>query len=263
MTEHGQEAGGGFARVDGAGQWGPGASEETGPFALALQPVRAAGAARILFCEALLRQRGPDGHMAVPPALLSGSTSPAACAVWDCAVLERAFAHLRANPLARLSVNVEPTTLEHGLWRQTCARLGDGPWSRLIVELTERRLPLDPASLKPALDALHSRGAALAIDDFGAGRTALRHLIDWPVDMVKFDCRLCTVAARDAARRAVLGGLVRMAGQLDLLTVAEGVEDADCAGCLTALGVDGLQGFHIGAPALSDPAAPAALRRTG
>ena len=88
----------------------------------------------------------------------------------------------------------------------------------------------------------------IALDDFGAGQSALRWLPFLPLDMLKIDrgFRQPLKDGPDAAR--ITAGIVELAGRLGFTTVAEGIEDQEQAVILAALGAEMGQGYHFSRP---------------
>lgn len=141
-----------------------------------------------------------------------------------------------------LSVNVSPSVLVE-LAHGTFAEL-DRP---IVVEITERSAIEDYAAVRSALEAL-GHGIRLAVDDAGAGFASLRHIIELRPEFVKLDMRLVRGVEADAARQAMLAGMVFFAQQAGCSLIAEGIEtDAERA-TLVRLGVRLGQGYLLGRP---------------
>jgi diguanylate cyclase (GGDEF)-like protein len=118
----------------------------------------------------------------------------------------------------------------------------------LELEVTERTLLHDDESSYVALRDLRAIGCRLALDDFGAASTSLPCLSRYQLDTLKLDAALVQGIADDRRIAAVVGSLVGLAHALDMSVVAEGVEDADCAEALRALGCDEIQGYALSEP---------------
>ena len=107
-------------------------------------------------------------------------------------------------------------------------------------------------------EQLTAMGCRLALDDFGAGFSSFVYLKQLPFDILKIDgefVRQCTTTPAD---RVILESLVHTASGLNKQTVAEFVEDQETEDLLRELGVDMVQGYHVGRP-ISVEAAIAAL----
>lgn len=223
---------------------------------LALQPVvNARRPDRVAFHEGLVRMIRRDGSV-----LAAGGFVPAVEALpvgreLDCAALELALEALEARDDLRLSVNVSALTLGDALWEWTldaAAERDPTVTERLIVEVTESAAAADPEQVAAFARRVRRLGVALAVDDFGAGYTALRHLRDIRFDIVKIDGGFSRAIDRDPDNRAVVAAIAGLARHFDALVVAEQVETEAEAAALAAQGVDALQGYHFGRPALPD-----------
>lgn len=118
----------------------------------------------------------------------------------------------------------------------------------LSLEITEDLLLGNMEKTQTVLKELRRNGIRIAIDDFGSGYSTLSYLCDLPVDEVKLDRKLVASVAEDARVATVVRHVVDLAHELGLVTVAEGVEDAESAARVAALGCDVVQGFHFSAP---------------
>jgi EAL domain-containing protein (putative c-di-GMP-specific phosphodiesterase class I) len=103
---------------------------------------------------------------------------------------------------------------------------------------------------------LRSAGCRVALDDFGAGHTSLRHLHSLAVDTVKIDGAFVRNLAASAESQVFLRHLARLARGFGFDTIAEGSRARPKPKSLRREGVGFLQGYHHGQPALSGPGCP-------
>lgn len=226
----------------------------SGDIHIALQPVVSSdGSGQVLFREALLRLRSGDGGE-IPagrfmPALDKlGMTEEA-----DIAAMRLAFDELMRDPALRISVNLSGASIRRNGWPQAFEELAASApdaAERLIVEVTEEAALSNASETAGLFTLIRARGAALAIDDFGAGRTSFSHLRDFRFDMVKIDGDYIRGIDQKPDNRMLVSALVAIARQFDMMVIAEHVETAIEARALRALKVDGFQGFLFGRPAL-------------
>lgn len=235
--------------------------------ALALQPVVRANGREVAFHEALLRVgHGADGLFLAPSELIPLLERRGLVRLFDHRVLELAVLLLRADPALRLSLNVSPRSLVDPEWLDaflTCAGGAAGVAERLIVEITETATIEDPARIARLLSRIKDQGARIAIDDFGAGHTSLRHLRAFPIDILKLDGAFTQNLRRSTDDRFYVRTLIDLARHLGVETVAEWVDEEVQAGMLTDWGVTYLQGHLVGRAELPPPAPQIALRATG
>ncbi len=148
-----------------------------------------------------------------------------------------------------VACNVSPSALRHASVVQRLAELVHESDGALGVEITESALVDDRA--RDAVAVLTQAGAECAVDDFGTGYSALSYLRSLPVSRIKVDRAFSTRVHTDARDATLVGGVVRMAHDLGLEVVAEGVETAAVEQALRSLHVDLAQGWLYG------PAVPA------
>jgi EAL domain-containing protein (putative c-di-GMP-specific phosphodiesterase class I) len=151
---------------------------------------------------------------------------------------------------ARLSINVSPEALVSRDVRDVLDR-APGGLSRIVLEVTERRRVEDYAELSGALDRARAAGAAVAVDDAGAGYAALEHVARLRPDYVKLDRDLVADADADPHKLAVIEAIGLFAGRLDAALVAEGIERRAEHRTLAGLAVQLGQGWLFGRPARS------------
>jgi EAL domain-containing protein (putative c-di-GMP-specific phosphodiesterase class I) len=92
-------------------------------------------------------------------------------------------------------------------------------------------------------------GYRIAVDDLGAGCAGLSYLARISPDVVKIDTSLVRGSDVDPVRQRVVSAICRLARDLDVLIVAEGIETEPELGCIRDLGADLVQGYLIAPPA--------------
>jgi diguanylate cyclase (GGDEF)-like protein len=118
---------------------------------------------------------------------------------------------------------------------------------RLELELTERSLVTASATVVTVLHRLRSRGVRISIDDFGTEYSSLRYLDSLPVDTLKIDRHFVLPLHRgEGAPFARL--ITRLAHELGLEVVAEGVESEEALGPLREMGCHLAQGYYFARP---------------
>lgn len=159
-----------------------------------------------------------------------------------------ALAKLPGTP--RLSINAAPAQLECD---KAVSRLIEVALSSpvdpqsLTIEITEDSLFMDDAVAVRNLHRIRDAGMRVALDDFGSGYGNLLRMANLPLDLLKIDRQL-TAMAETPIGQELLGMTIELAHRLNLVVVAEGIEDAVQMSRLRKLGCDKGQGFFFGRP---------------
>ena len=119
---------------------------------------------------------------------------------------------------------------------------------RVTVEITENALLDDEHLVASRLSRLRDAGVSIAVDDFGTGYASLAYLTSLPLDMLKIDKGLIGGIVKGARDRIVVEAMVRLARELDLKVVVEGVETAEQLALIADWGCDLYQGFFGSRP---------------
>ena len=119
---------------------------------------------------------------------------------------------------------------------------------KLVLEITESRLVKDLGTCLDILTRLRLKGPRLSIDDFGTGYASMEHLKQMPFEELKIDRAFVNGAYKDDTARAILESSIFLAKQLDMSTVAEGVEGQNDWDLVTGLGCDVVQGYYVAPP---------------
>jgi EAL domain-containing protein (putative c-di-GMP-specific phosphodiesterase class I) len=122
--------------------------------------------------------------------------------------------------------------------------------SRVTVEITESALLAGDPEVAERLARLRERGVSIAVDDFGTGYASLAYLTSLPLDMLKIDRGLIADIVGGERDRIVVKAMIRLARELDLQVIVEGVESTGQLALLAEWGCDLYQGF-LGAGALT------------
>ena len=120
--------------------------------------------------------------------------------------------------------------------------------ARVTLEITENALLADRESVAARLARLREAGLRIAVDDLGTGYSSLNYLTTLPLDMVKIDRGLVAHIVERDRDRIVARTLIRLARELGLAVVVEGVETPDQLALVKDWGCDLYQGFVGSAP---------------
>ena len=117
------------------------------------------------------------------------------------------------------------------------------------IELTERQSFEHPAKAAGIAREAREMGFTIALDDTGSGHNGLAQVQELPLDVIKIDKKFVDRVCVDAAAEAIVKMLVKLARELGMTTLAEGIETEAQRAKLIACGVDLGQGYLV-APAL-------------
>ncbi|MEL6467462.1 MAG: EAL domain-containing protein [Pseudomonadota bacterium] len=219
---------------------------------LAFQPVvMATDPTRVGFYEGLIRVMDETGRIIPAKDFMPVVERTELGRDIDTVALNMGLRTLFEHPSIRLSINMSARSIGYQRWMQTLNRwLKKDPsvGERLILEITEGSAMDQPELVVDFMDRLSARGICFALDDFGAGYTALRYFKDFFFDVLKIDMEFCHGIANDPDTQALTAAIVQIGHHFDMLVVAEGVEQHDDVEMLIQMGVDCLQGFYFEAP---------------
>lgn len=122
----------------------------------------------------------------------------------------------------------------------------DPQW--LEIEITESAVFDNMSQLIEVMGQLKEVGFAISIDDFGSGYSSLNILKDIPASIIKMDKAFLDEATDDERGKLIVSSLIKMAKELGLCTVAEGVETLEQVGFLKKSGCDIAQGYYYARP---------------
>jgi EAL domain-containing protein (putative c-di-GMP-specific phosphodiesterase class I) len=152
-----------------------------------------------------------------------------------------------------LTVNLSPRAL---LRPDVTELLLDASPSRLLVEITEHEPVRDYPELLLALSDLRGAGVRIGIDDFGAGHSSLRHVLQLAPDLVKLDISIIRHVDVDPSRQALVEAMLVFCGRIGADVIAEGVEEPGELVTLLELGVEYGQGWFLARPAAPEVVLP-------
>jgi EAL domain-containing protein (putative c-di-GMP-specific phosphodiesterase class I) len=156
----------------------------------------------------------------------------------------------------KVSINISPVQLKHpGVIddvRDAIESAGLRP-EDVVLEITETGVVEHGAATEVLFD-LQALGVKIAMDDFGTGYSSLGHIGRLPVDIIKIDQTFIQALGVHAKETALTATIVRLAGSLQLTTVAEGVEDQAQLQRIRDLGCEAAQGYLMSRPMAADAA---------
>jgi EAL domain-containing protein (putative c-di-GMP-specific phosphodiesterase class I) len=227
-----------------------------GELTLHLQPQVSMTTGRVEVVEALVRWRRPRGGLVFPDAFIEPVRRSHLARRFDAwvlgaAVTEAAALQEAGYPL-RVAVNLAPSSLADPRLADDIGRLledGGVGADALEIEVTEQVLEA-ARQAEATLVALADLGVATALDDFGVGFSSLTRLAALPFNTLKIDRHLVAGIERGTRAATVFAAAVRLAHDLGLDVVVEGVETLRTWAHSAKLHAERAQGWLF-APALS------------
>jgi diguanylate cyclase (GGDEF)-like protein len=216
--------------------------------------------------EALVRWRHPEHGMQTPEQFLpvleqSYLMRELTSFVVDTALAQAAKWHADGMPV-QISLNVSGRDLLGDALVQTIAaglKAHRVPSEALLLEIDERVLTSEPAHSAATAEALTAIGVRLSLDDFGTGYSSLARLQRLPISEVKIDSSFVGRVLTSPDDEVIVKSIVDLAAALGIRSVAEGVESAEVAAALLAMGCVSAQGWFFSRP-LNAASATAWLR---
>jgi len=117
--------------------------------------------------------------------------------------------------------------------------------SSLEIEITETALMIDEQGCLDTLNRLENAGHIVTIDDFGTGLSSLAKLVQLPVKRLKIDRMFTRDIEKSEKMRSVIKSIVRMAHELNLDVICEGIERDTQLPYLKETDCDAIQGFMM------------------
>jgi EAL domain-containing protein (putative c-di-GMP-specific phosphodiesterase class I) len=223
------------------------------PFTMAFQPIVDISARRIWGYEALVRGLNGEGAGEILSQVNAHNryTFDQACRV---KAIGLAGTKMPGQSTAKLSINFMPNAVYEpsACIRASLAaadRFNFDP-RRLMFEFTENERISDTAHVQHIIASYQKMGFTTALDDFGAGYAGLGLLAQFQPDLIKIDMELVRGVGASPARQAIIRGLVAIAADLNIVVLAEGIEDEKEMVTLRTMGIKLMQGYFFARPKL-------------
>jgi diguanylate cyclase (GGDEF)-like protein len=227
-----------------------------GEFLLYYQPIVDAATRQIQGFETLMRWNHPTLGMVPPVRFIPIAEANGLINMLGAWALKAAcvqlvqFEQAAGRPLY-MSVNISPRQFRSDKFLevldQAIALSGiDG--SRLLLEITEGTLMVDPVHAEAILSKMAGRGARIAIDDFGTGYSSLAYLKRFPISVLKVDRAFIKDLPDSPKDAAICNAVLDLAKHMGLSVVAEGVETEAQLAWLALRGCHYIQGYLTGKP---------------
>lgn len=223
------------------------------------QPLVSIKRGEVFGVEALSRALGPNGEIITPDKLFSMAVNEEEMLELDRACRKAAIENFKPlyerNRSLLLSLNVNASVINNnclgsGNLQRQVQDSGVNP-NNVVIEILESHAS-DLDALIVFVVHYRKHGFIIALDDVGAGFSNLDRIPLLTPDILKLDRSLCSRVDRHFHKLEVNKAIVKMAGRIGAIVLAEGVERTEEVLALLDIGVDVFQGFHFGRPAQDD-----------
>lgn len=229
---------------------------ERGEFLLHYQPQYELISGRIISVEALIRWSHPELGLVAPGRFIgvaeeSGLIVPMGDWVLRQACRQAVLWQQAGLPALTMAVNLSAIQFKRSnvelSVERALAESGLAP-ALLELELTESILIQNVENVLASVRRLKQLGVKLSIDDFGTGYSSLSYLKRLDIDKLKIDQSFVRDLAIDPDDATIVRAIIQMARNLNLQTIAEGVETEEMRDLLRSFGCDAAQGYLYSRP---------------
>jgi EAL domain-containing protein (putative c-di-GMP-specific phosphodiesterase class I) len=223
---------------------------------LLYQPKISMASGRMTGVEALARWRHPDFGTVSPEFFVALCEETSHLGDWllDFSLREAFAFSVRANDSGdevNVAINVHARALDDIRLPDRIEAManaaGTSP-NRITLEITERSVAHDAIRMLDVATRLRLKGFNLAIDDFGTGHSGLSQLRRLPFNQLKIDRQFVHGSADSSSKRSVVEASVALARNLQMTSVAEGIQRRPDWDLLQSLGCEEMQGYFTGRP---------------
>ena len=221
---------------------------KTGQFHVYIQPVVSLDTGKIVSGEALIRWFHPEKGIISPGDFIPFFERNGFIVKLDAYIREEVVKNLEKTPV---SVNISRLEFYAPEFSKNLIALVEKHHvdpSLLRLEITESAYMDDPEQLLREMDILRRSGFKILIDDFGSGYSSLNMLKDASADIIKLDMKFLSGNDSYGREKNILASMVRMAREIGMETVAEGIETEEQAAFLKKMGCEYGQGYYYAKP---------------
>lgn len=230
-----------------------------GEFVPYFQPIFSVTDRSITGCEVLMRWQKQDGTIVPPDHFVPLAEQSGIIRAMTRAILKRALNELsellRAHTHLKIAFNITPDDLVSVEFaKEVCdiAATAGVARGQIVLEVTERQQLAATDETVAAIAHLRELGFRISLDDTGTGHNGLSSVQTLGVDILKIDKHFIDLIGQDTAADTIVEMLVRLAGELGMTTVAEGIETEAQLNALKAADVDEGQGYLVSKPLPTD-----------
>ena len=235
-------------------------SLENNAYVIFLQPKINVKTERIAGAEALVRRIEADGSVISAGPIIEALERKGFVTKLDYHVLGLVCRFLRRSlsegrRVYPISSNFSRMHLYDPAFPDNVAKTVDAygiPHGLIEIELTETAFLVGNDVLQSMVRRLHAHGFTVAIDDFGSGFSSLNMLKDVEADVIKLDREFLSGFSENGRADTIIAHTLKLAQDMRITAVAEGIETAAQLGFLRGLGCTLIQGYYFSRPLPED-----------
>ncbi len=219
---------------------------------LYFQPIVDVSRGEISYYEALIRLRETNGDIVAPGHFIPSLEASGEMHLLDRWIIKLATRTLKQHPeLKQIAINLSAQAFkDEQLVPSILATLKETRVNpkRITFELTESASLFNLSITQKVIAQLHKLGCSFSVDDFGSGFSSFAYLKDLPADFIKLDGSFIQNLHQDEVDRSLVRSMIQVIQALGKKAVAEYVENEQILNILKEMGIDFVQGYHLGHP---------------
>lgn len=224
------------------------------------QPIFSREKKQFTSCEALVRIRKNDGTLIPPGEFVYIAEETGLIVPLGERVFEKVCQFLRNekeiyDKLDYVEINLSVAQLEQKGFADKFLRIMKFygiDSNKINFEITETAVIHTKSTLSENMNEFLDNGFKFSLDDFGKGESNLMYLVEMPVSIVKLDMDMTQAYFVEPKAKYVLEATVRMAHDIGIYVVAEGIEEKEQLDTLLDEQIDFIQGFFFSRPVNSE-----------
>ncbi|MDF3013597.1 MAG: histidine kinase [Cellvibrio sp.] len=219
---------------------------------LYFQPIFDVKNNKVSYYEALVRLIETDGRIIGPNNFIPALEAAGEMHLLDRWIIKLAISQLKEHPeLIHIAINLSAQAFKDDnlvpIILENLKESGVNP-KRITFELTESASLFNLQITQRVIAELHKLGCSFSVDDFGSGFSSFAYLKDLPADYIKLDGSFIQNLHRDKIDQTLVKSMIQVIQALGKKAVAEYVENEAILEILKTMGIDLVQGYHIGHP---------------
>jgi EAL domain-containing protein (putative c-di-GMP-specific phosphodiesterase class I) len=193
-----------------------------------------------------------DGRIIGPNNFIPALEAAGEMHLLDRWIIKLAISQLKEHPeLIHIAINLSAQAFKDDnlvpIILENLKESGVNP-KRITFELTESASLFNLQITQRVIAELHKLGCSFSVDDFGSGFSSFAYLKDLPADYIKLDGSFIQNLHRDKIDQTLVKSMIQVIQALGKKAVAEYVENEAILEILKTMGIDLVQGYHIGHP---------------